>query len=106
MISMDFVALGAEIEERYRRYLQTTFYLRDPKLRASFDQALRDGRLSKGPYLEVTPPFRKGRTPRILFEELGGRPIDPGLDDAVDGKRPMYIHQEEAIKQVAVGRNI
>jgi hypothetical protein len=41
---MDFVRLAAEIEERYRRYLKTTFYFRDPELRASFDQALLAGR--------------------------------------------------------------
>ena len=103
---MDFVALAAEIEERYRRYLQTTFYLRDPKLRASFDRALRDGRLSKGPYLEVTPAFRKGQTPRRLFEELTGGPLDQTLDDALDGNRPMYAHQEAATRRVAAGRNI
>jgi hypothetical protein len=26
---MDFVHLATEIEERYRRYLRTTFYIRD-----------------------------------------------------------------------------
>ena len=40
---MDFVKLSAEIEDRYRRYLKTTFYFRDPELRRSFDRALKRG---------------------------------------------------------------
>jgi hypothetical protein len=73
---MDFVQLAAEIEERYRRYLRTTFYMRDPDLRASFHQALREGRLSRGPYMEVTPAYRRGRAPEVLFPELLGNSIE------------------------------
>jgi hypothetical protein len=38
----DFVSLAGEVEERYRRYLKTTFFFRDRELRKSFDEALRD----------------------------------------------------------------
>src|SRR5262249_6722524 len=103
---MDFVKLAAEIEERYRRYLRTTFYFRDPELRASFDRALQEGRLSKGPYLEVTPAYRRGSEPRALFSEVIGEPVDKKLLAAIDGDRPLYAHQEQAIKRVAAGRNI
>ena len=37
---MNPIELANEIKERYRRYLQTTFYFRDPVLRASFEDAL------------------------------------------------------------------
>src|SRR5262245_4973817 len=103
---MDFVRLSADIEERYRRYLRTTFYFRDPDLRASFDRALQEGRLSKGPYLEVTPAYRRGREPRILFPEAIGKPVDAGMLAALDGDRLLYAHQEDAVKRVAAGRNI
>jgi hypothetical protein len=33
---MNQIELAREIEERYRRYLKTTFYFKDPDLRASF----------------------------------------------------------------------
>jgi ATP-dependent helicase YprA (DUF1998 family) len=103
---MDFVKLAAELEERYRRYLTTTFYLRDPDLRASFDHRLREGRLSKGPYLEVTPAYRRGREPRTLFSEAIGRPLDEKVLTAIDGDRAIYAHQEEATKCAAAGRNV
>ena len=67
---MNSIQLAREIEERYQRYLNTTFYFRDPDLRASFENALSSGHLSKGPYLEATPVFRRGRTPRELFSSL------------------------------------
>jgi ATP-dependent helicase YprA (DUF1998 family) len=103
---MDFVKLSREIEERYRRYLKTTFHFRDPDLRRSFDQALQAGTLSKGPYLEVTPAYRRGVDPNTLFPEIVGSAIDPKFLTAIDGDRSLYAHQDEAIRRVAAGRNI
>ena len=37
---MNPITLAQQIEERYRRYLKTTFYFKDPVLRASFEEAL------------------------------------------------------------------
>ena len=60
---MNPVELAQEIEERYRRYLKTTFYFKDRELRTSFEEALNSGHLRKGPYLEATPVFKRGQTP-------------------------------------------
>ena len=103
---MEFVKLSAEIEQRYRRYLKTTFYFRDPDLRQSFDRALQAGTLSKGPYLEVTPAYHRGQEPKTLFPEIVGSAVDPKLLAAIDGDRLLYAHQEDAIRRVAAGRNI
>lgn len=103
---MDYVQLATEIEERYRRYLRTTFYIRDPELRASFHKALREGRLSRGPFIEATPAYRRGTKPRELFRELLGSSIEPSFLTAINGERPLYSHQERAIQRVAAGRNI
>jgi ATP-dependent helicase YprA (DUF1998 family) len=103
---MDFIKLSAEIEERYRRYLRTTFYLRDPELRGSFDQALQAGRLAKGPYIEVAPAYRRGQEPQTLFPDIIGNTIDPKFLRAIDGDRFLYTHQEEAIRRITAGRNI
>ncbi len=102
---MQPIELGREVEQRYRRYLETTFYFRDPDLRTSFTQVLSEGRLSRGPFLEGTPVFKRGRTPRQLFPELGLEPEETFLK-AVEGDRPLYIHQEEAIRRASEGRNI
>lgn len=103
---MNPIELAREIEEAYRRYLKTTFYFRDPELRASFEDGLNSGHLSKGPYLEATAVFRRGRTPRSLFPSLLGSRPDEGFLSAVEGNRPLYQHQEEAIRKVFQGSNV
>ncbi|WP_376793269.1 DEAD/DEAH box helicase [Thermoflexus sp.] len=103
---MDLIELSGQVEERYRRYLKTTFYFKDPELRRSFEQALDEGRLSKGPYLEATPVFKRGQPPSALFQSLLGFQPDEGFLKAVQGDRPLYQHQEEAIRKVFEGRNI
>src|SRR5258708_5740139 len=103
---MDYVELAAEIERRYQRYLRTTFYFRDPVLRTSFERALRSGRLSRGPYLEITPAYRRGQTPRSLFDELARDAARTGMLLAIEPDRHLYAHQEAAIRRVAAGRNI
>ncbi|MHA1845103.1 MAG: DEAD/DEAH box helicase [Promethearchaeota archaeon] len=99
-------ALAKEIERRYRHYLKTTFYFKDQTLRESFSNALESQYLSRGPFLEATPAFKKGLTVKELFEFLFGGNIDKGLINAIYGDRQLYRHQEEAIKKVFEGKNI
>ncbi|MFH2103572.1 MAG: DEAD/DEAH box helicase [Chloroflexota bacterium] len=103
---MNPIELASSIEERYQRYLKTTFYFRDPVLRDSFEQAMRDvGQLSKGPYLEATPVFKCGLKPRALFLNLlGYAPHEGFLNSLYSGA--LYQHQEEAIQRVFEGQNI
>lgn len=103
---MNAIDLAHEIEERYRRYLKTTFYFKDPDLRASFEEALKSGHLSKGPFLEATPVFKRGQTPRALFQSLLGDQPDEAFLKAVQGERALYQHQERAIKSVFNGGNV
>src|SRR3990167_2758683 len=103
---MNTIALSEQVEERYRRYLTTTFYFKDPDFRASFKEALNSGNLSKGPFIEATPIFKRGQTPKILFPNLFGPKIDEGFLNAIEGDRPLYKHQEEAIKEVFQGNNV
>ena len=104
---MNPVELAQKVEEKYQSYLKTTFYFRDPVLRASFKQALKDtGRLSKGPYLEATSVFKPGKTPRALIHGLLGYTPHNSFLNAVQPDRPLYQHQEEAIRRVFEGRNV
>lgn len=102
---MNQIELGREIEERYRRYLETTFYFKDLILRESFEEALKSGHLSQGPYLEATPVFKTGDTPRELFEDILDFQLDEGFLKALLDS-PLYLHQEEAIKKVFNEQNI
>jgi len=104
---MNPIELARQIEERYRRYLKTTFYFKDPDLRVSFEDALKSGHLSKGPYLEATPVFKRGQTPQALFPSLPGFRPDEGFLRVVQDNTPLlYQHQEEAIQRVFEGSNV
>jgi len=103
---MNPIELAERIEERYRRYLHTTFYFKDPELRKSFEESLNSRRLSKGPFLEATPIFKRGRSPRALFHDLLKHAPDEGFLQALRGDRPLYIHQEQAIQKVFGGHNV
>jgi superfamily II DNA/RNA helicase len=103
---MNPMELAQEIEARYQRYLKTTFYFRNPILRTSFEEALKSGHLSKGPYLEATQVFRREQTPRALFPSLLGFQPDNGFLEAVQGNRPLYTHQEQAIQRVFQEHNV
>jgi len=102
----DSVALAREVEARYLRYLKTTFYFRDPVLRESFARALNAGRLTKGPYLEGTPVFKRGQRLREIFRDLMGLTPDEGFAAALQGDRHLYWHQQQAIQKVCEGRNV
>lgn len=103
---MNPIDLARKIEERYRRYLQTTFYFKDPDLRRSFHEELAKSGLSKGPYLEATPVFKRGRLPKEVFREILGRDPEEAFLKALLADRPLYWHQEEAIRKVSKGRNV
>jgi hypothetical protein len=103
---MNPIKLAQEIEERYRGYLKTTFYFRDPALRTSFEDALRSGCLSKGPYLEATPIFKRGSTPRELFTTLLKSEPEQEFLKAVQCERPLYVHQEKSIQSVFADHNV
>jgi len=103
---MGEVTLAQEIADAYRRYLEATFHFKDPELRASFSQALERSYLVKGPYLEATPRFKRGATPRALFQQLLGKPMPDAIIRSLHGDRPLYKHQEQAISQASAGKNV
>lgn len=104
---MDPIKLSKLIEDRYRRYLKTTFYFRDPVLRSSFEKQLESGLLRKGPYLEATPVFKRKTTPASLLREILGPKIDEGFLQSLCVETPsLYVHQELAIRKVSNGRNV
>jgi len=102
---MNPIELSQEIEDRYRRYLETSFYFKDPELRQSFDKALKSGHLTQGPYLEATPVFKTGDSPRDFFEKKLDFQTDEGFINALLNK-PLYLHQEKAISKAFEGHNI
>lgn len=98
------------IRDAYVRYLKTIKPFQDPELRREFAQALEEpNRLVRGPILEIAPPFRTGKSLRDLVEEGLLSPRFEALcrdNEALPYERPLYVHQERAIRKAVARRNI
>lgn len=110
MTGIEPLGVSARIGEAYRRYLTSLVTPKDPELAAGLRRAIDESigdKLVKGPYLETTPAYAKGKSPAELiaegilsdrFERYGSTsfPID----------RPLYWHQDQAIRKIRDGRNV
>ena len=74
---------------------------------AALDQEISQSPLTKGPLLEAAPPYEHGATLADLIAEGVLNPAFPGLaSKAVPLDRPLYRHQEQAIRKIIAGRNV
>lgn len=103
------IKTSEDIKDAYLSYLTSTFSLRNPDLAESFKSQVRlENNLFKGPILQITPHYRKGKSIRnlcnenILTNEFLNLPTKYDLD--VD--RELYIHQEKSLKKIKENRNI
>ncbi|EKT76858.1 dead/deah box helicase [Rhodococcus opacus M213] len=105
---LDPLAAGAGIEAGYKRYLKTLLAPRDPALAAAFDAAIDESTLlTKGPLLELTPPYAPGASLADLVADGTLHRDFPLLaSESLPMNRPLYQHQEAAIRKVVAGRNL
>jgi hypothetical protein len=104
-MSFSPVLASKNIVQKYKRYLSTIFDIRHPVYAKQFKAELeRQDTFAKGPYLDVTDAFVKGRSIRELIDcgklPRGFEKIHMPLT------RPLYLHQEEAILKADEGRNL
>jgi ATP-dependent helicase YprA (DUF1998 family) len=107
--ALDPLTTSEAITTAYRRYLGGLLAPRDPRLAHALDQAIEaaigEG-VTKGPLLEVTPPYAPGASVREL---MAGGVLHPDLAELAEVlplDRPLYRHQHAAILKAAAGRNL
>ena len=113
---IDPIKASEHIHETYLRYLTTTFGLKDTDLAAQFRKRARETTgLFRGPILEATPKYKKGKSLLELITEkksfLSQEFLNyaPGLDESdvqecLPLHRELYLHQEKALRK-AIGKN-
>lgn len=106
--ALDPLAASTAIVDTYRRYLGSLLPLRDEALLAGIDAALAvPGTITRGPLLEMTPPFQLGCSLEHLVQEGVLASGFPRLfSDVFPGGRPLFLHQEQAIRKASAGRNL
>ena len=103
----DPLATSDLITSGYRRYLRSLLPVRDPHLAAALDSEIAHSPLTKGPLLESAPPYEHGATLADLVARGVLHPSFGSLGSAaLPMERPLYLHQEQAIRKITSGRNV
>lgn len=110
------ISASDNIRKAYIRYLITTFGLKNQEMARQFkDLAHNTEGLFRGPILEATPKYKKGKslldiaTEENSFLSKGFLNFAPGLDKkSIEShlllERELYLHQEDALRRI-IGKN-
>ncbi|MGP6173773.1 DEAD/DEAH box helicase [Corynebacterium sp. A21] len=105
--NIDPVAAAESISQDYRRYLKTMLRPSNELISEEFYRAVDQApNLTKGPILQLTPPYAPGSSARKLMAEgvLDESFASLGSNFSLD--RPLYKHQEKALRKIHENRNL
>ncbi len=110
----DPISASKNIKDEYVGYIATSFHIANREYADQFREALQgEGEMAKGPYLDVTDSYKAGKSLEQLIEEGEASPLFRSLEGGIpDGEkelqieRPLYLHQEAALRQYNQGRNM
>lgn len=94
------------IVEFYKRYILTTFRMKDEDYNKQLEDVLnKEGELFKGPYLSVSAPYKKGHS---LVELAKNGEVNENIIKLkrLYPNRPLYCHQEDALRKIKAGKSI
>lgn len=92
------------INDKYKEYLKSSFDFGRSRLQKLFVEQLEKEQLFKGPYVDLSFPFQRGKSLESLMEEGVVCKAFKKLDD-INFIRPLYSHQEEAIRIIGKGHS-
>lgn len=105
-----------DIKKEYIGYISTTYHFKNKNYQKKFEDELWNT-VSKGPFVEIKDSFKSGKSIDDLIQDKVLSPLFRDLEKAkeMDGKkhpiklpifRPLYLHQEKAIRKIVNGRNV
>lgn len=104
MSKMNSIQKSKYINGRYKEYLRSSFKFGNEQLQSLFEKQLDSEGLFRGPYVDLNLPFKRGKNIRTLVDEGVVCKSFLRLGD-INFDRPLYSHQEEAIRQIGAGRS-
>lgn len=101
------VILSRAIKDTFADYVATTLSIADERYAELLKTELRkDGIIAKGPYLELGDAYKTGATIRELIADGVMTPLFEKFGWGFKLSRPLYVHQEKAVRAAANGDNI
>lgn len=92
------------INVKYKEYLKSSFEFGNSKLQKLFIDQLDREILFKGPYVDLSFPFKRGNNLDTLISEGVVSKSFRKLND-INFIRPLYSHQEESIRHIGNGNS-
>lgn len=106
---LDPLNTSSAVVDAYKRYLRSLLAPREVRLAAALnsaiDAAIGQG-VTKGPLLETTPPYAPGASLQKLIVDGVLHEQFSALGSTIPLDRPLYQHQEAALRKAATGRNL
>ena len=107
------VKTAEEVKKQFIGYISTTFEFKDQGLQEQLVKELNDY-VSNGPFVEIKDSFKYGKSLNQLINDGLISPLfrDLEINKPVSYKRklpldrPLYLHQETAIKKIINGNNV
>lgn len=108
------IKASENIKEEFTSYIATSFHLSDADYAKQFKNTLdKEGTIAKGPYLDIGDSFETGENIEQLIREGEMSPLFQELEKNIDDgkkeiklKRPLYLHQERAIRKINANKNL
>lgn len=108
------IEASENIKNEFTSYIATSFHLADQEYNEQFIHELdRKGAVAKGPYLDLGDAFESGHSIESLIQSGDACPLFSELEGHIDDgqkeikiKRPLYLHQEKALRKINDGKNI
>lgn len=103
-MSMNPITTTEAIRGQYIRYLKSMFSLKDKELASQAEHLLEEpNRFTRGPYIEITPPFVAGKTIRSLIDEgVLAKDFKEVNQNELPLQRTLFMHQEQAVSSMVV----
>ena len=107
---MNFNPIDAtnKINAAYKSYVKNTFLIKDCDFQKLYNNDLDNFKFAKGPYLDSVDAFKTGKSLKEMVEEklLASEFNKLFINSNNIYTRPLYLHQENAIKNYLADKNM